>query len=324
MIPSVFALEEELIDEYVAGGGSYNDIDLTGIHPSGDADKSAIGQCFNVTKTHSYAITTCSLYLKRVGNPIGNLTAQLYNFTGTFGTNGKPVGSVLAESNKVNMTNVLTGASFINFTFPEGEQYVMTHDIPYCIECVVKEATVLNATNRIEYHYKTSDSHEGNGNYFLNNGWLGSAVDFCFRVFGVRASYDIGFYIHDWQNLPVKNAYVALNVTGKNGYTNPSGWCNLTDILPTVISLTISSHNYHNYTEEFNLTGDTNRSIQLSGGNTNTLVSLMIGLTVGWVSFVGIVQKIGYHGKSLWIVMVGVTGTILLIVFLDIFFIDFL
>jgi len=173
---------DPLIDSYTA---VYNDWGLRAVHPSTTLETSAVGQSFTVLSDFDYKITYALFDLKKVGSPVGNLVAQLYAHSGTYGTSSVPTGSALAESNPVAMADLLTSYAYYTFTFPEAQQYKMTKALHYCIECVVKDATTLDASNYPVINYRGFQAtHSGNFSQFKSSAWAASAYDTIFYVYG--------------------------------------------------------------------------------------------------------------------------------------------
>jgi hypothetical protein len=146
---------------------------MYGVFPSASA-RCAAGQSFTVPSGRNYAITSAKFYLDRSGSPSGDLVAQLYAHSGTYGSNGVPTGSALAQSNSIPMSSLPSSPALITFVFSGGQQYVMSAGTHYCIECVVLDATVLQyPSNCPGVGCKTTSGAprpSGNANAYLN-GW---------------------------------------------------------------------------------------------------------------------------------------------------------
>jgi hypothetical protein len=166
-----------LVDSYAIT--NQNDATLlTAVHPSSTNARSAGGQCFKGSA--GYKLTSAQFALHKIGNPSGNLVAVLYALTGTFGTNGKPTGAVLATSNTVAMSSIGQMA-FYTFTFPQ--PYTLANGY-YSIAVQVSSGGSFTGSNCIIVGYDNSGpTHAGNYFIYANNGWTGwQSLDACFSV----------------------------------------------------------------------------------------------------------------------------------------------
>ena len=93
-------------------------------------------------------LCSCKFYLSKV-NPgtalSGNITAKLWNITGTMGTNAMPTGLALAASNPINVTTIKANPTFdlVEFIFPAGQQPLINVG-NYCITLVYNGGDVNN------------------------------------------------------------------------------------------------------------------------------------------------------------------------------------
>jgi len=76
---------------------------------------------------------SCKFYIKRVGNPTGDLTAYLYAHTGTYGSNGVPTGSPLATSNTILASSLTTLYQLKEFTFSGANKVTLSATTNYVI-----------------------------------------------------------------------------------------------------------------------------------------------------------------------------------------------
>jgi len=141
---------------------------------------------------------------------------------------------------------------------------------------------------------------------------------------GYCVNHEVTVYVDNDHNDPVEGAKCTLNST--SGYTNSSGYAVIT-VAAGNYTLTVSGHNYHTSTpytaaSMLNVNADKSVNVELRGGPLTMLVYVMIGLVVGWVGVGMAAEKMKYEGLGLWMALVAVTGIILLIVILDIAFVD--
>lgn len=173
-----------LIDSYTEENYD-NDGVIDILHPSSIPDYySAYGQCFTVKE--NMKLTKARFYLRKYGIPTGKLVARLYNITGTYGIDGKPIGSHLAESEEVTIEELPTSHALIDFNFIEDNQYEMISGSHYVI-------VVLAKSGDVGFPYKevwvgrdySSPTHDGNYCSFSDNNWYASsAYDTIFYVYG--------------------------------------------------------------------------------------------------------------------------------------------
>lgn len=153
---------------------------------SGQAETSseytAIGQSFTADTTTK--IFQCKFYLKKDNLPTGTAVAKLYAHTGTYGTDGKPTGGVLATSDPYTVSDLTTSFQLITFTFTGVNRYEMSAGTYYCI---VVDYTAGDNSNHLCFGSDLSaPSHDGNLLEYSNvSGWNGNgSYDLCFYVYG--------------------------------------------------------------------------------------------------------------------------------------------
>ncbi len=158
---------------------SFDPGSLSGVWPVGSANSHA-GVAMNFLG-ESTKITKCSFKLQKHGSPSGTLTAKLYAMTGSYGSTGKPTGSVLATSDGVGAGTLVDG-DFQTFTFTGGEQYTMTGATYY--EIAIAYSTT-SSTHYVEIIY-SNGGYTGNGaELTLPSTWAETAEDFQFYVYGL-------------------------------------------------------------------------------------------------------------------------------------------
>lgn len=178
-VPQVFSADI-LIDGDLTFSSSFA---ITVVDPSSSGAFSAYSQSFLQSHSGSYRITNASFQLSKVGSPVGNLTARLYSATGTFGSTMIP-NTFLRESNKLAMSTLPAspGATIFNFTFTNS--YIMVESQYYCIVVAAKEATLLDASNRVIVAVLSPGLAAGNAGGFSNGVWTPSSGDLTFAVYG--------------------------------------------------------------------------------------------------------------------------------------------
>lgn len=171
------------------------------VHPSSSYAISGAGQTF--TPTSPYKITSIKFRLQKTGDITGDLVAELYAHTGTFGTGGLPTGSVLATSDKVDVSILSSSHALVEFTFSGGEQYLMSANTAYCIMLHTQYA-IVDGNNYVQIGTVIGGSHEGNALFYYISVWNSSVRDTCFYVYGDLVSYSqrvVKFMpIHGWES----------------------------------------------------------------------------------------------------------------------------
>lgn len=208
--------DEILIDNYTEANHD-NALDFLWVFPSEESGASAGGQTFVVTQNTFITKATFELY--KVGSPVGNLRAAIYNMSGTFGNDGVPTGDKLDDSANLDMDEPYSGWELYNFTF-SGELEVTPGY--YCVVAYVYEATTLNATNFIRVGADFSGGDDGNLVKYAGGEWATPypVKDCCYyvygKVMGVSYIYRSYFYF-DTSNLPDETDIVSatLSLYGK-------------------------------------------------------------------------------------------------------------
>lgn len=164
-----------VIDEY--SSANYDGTDLT--MDSRDYQ----GQSFTGDGSN---LGSAAFYLRKTGSPTGTFTYQIYAHTGTFGSTGKPTGSVLAESEAYTANDLTTSHQMIELNFTGANQITLTNGTKYCL--VIKH-TPGNASNYIRQGIDSSSpSHAGNF-FIYTTSWIAiSSYDAIFQVNGVSSA----------------------------------------------------------------------------------------------------------------------------------------
>jgi len=139
-----------------------------------------LSQCFEASI--SGKLSTCKFYVSRFGAATGNVYARLRSMTGTFGSSGRPTGSVLATSDAVDISGISESLELVTFTF-SGEQYDLVDGNRYCITI---EFTGGSTWYRLLVGIdESSPTHSGNLAYTDDgiNWYAVSTEDVCFYVY---------------------------------------------------------------------------------------------------------------------------------------------
>lgn len=154
-----------------------------------------VGQSFQ--NIYASILDSCKFYLKKVGNPTGNVYAKLYAHTGEYGVNGKPTGSALAVSDALDVSTLADSFQLTTFNFSGANRINLSADTYYCIEFYYSGSSVF-PDNYIQIGGDhTSPNHSGNINYSFNgNSWntdISPIIDIIFYVYKALQIGYVGF-----------------------------------------------------------------------------------------------------------------------------------
>jgi hypothetical protein len=156
---------------------------------------SAQGETFQVPSDGNYKLTKATFCLRRTGSPTGYAHVALYVMNGTFGVDGKPIGSALATSDDFDVSTLTTSYTWYNFTFSSAQQYVMQAEEFYCIVYQNPSSGFFNSTNFVLAGMNTDPTYEGNRIGYVNE-WVGdNAFDSSFYVYGSPITSMMSLYL---------------------------------------------------------------------------------------------------------------------------------
>lgn len=142
--------------------------------------RTKIGQSFTAVGGN---IAQAVFSLSKFGTPTGNMTAELYTHSGTYGTNSVGSGTVLATSDPVEISTLTTSARSVTFNFSAGNQYTLTNGAKYVI------AVSFSGGNASSYLLAGEDfssaTHSGNESEYTSGGSWGSLApnDAIFNIY---------------------------------------------------------------------------------------------------------------------------------------------
>ncbi len=163
---------------------SYSESNTVGYDKNYATDYTYMGQAFKTLNDgNSYNISSAKFYGYKVGSPTGNIYAELFAGTGTYGSTMTGTGSALAVSNPIDISTMSTSPSLITWTFSGVNQYQMLPNTAYVI---VVHAPSGSASNYFANAYdNTSPTHSGNRTYTSAGTWYAqSTIDNIFYVYG--------------------------------------------------------------------------------------------------------------------------------------------
>jgi hypothetical protein len=129
-------------------------------------------------------------YIGKVGTPTAeNIVVEIYEITGTYGTNSKPTGSAIATSDRIATVDIPAGPGYVDFTFSGANRISLIAGHQYAAMLRELSGAVSNCITI--YYDSSSPTHDGN--YFTWNGstyTTDSTLDFNFRVYSYFISLD--------------------------------------------------------------------------------------------------------------------------------------
>jgi hypothetical protein len=131
-------------------------------------------------------LDSCKWFLSKFGSPTGNIYAQIYAHSGTYGTNSVPTGSALAVSDPVDVSTLTAFATFglKMFTFSGSNRIILSAGTYY--ELVL----TYNGGNDSNCPFVGFDASTPTapGNSATSNGGISwspnNGRDMCFYVYG--------------------------------------------------------------------------------------------------------------------------------------------
>jgi hypothetical protein len=133
-----------------------------------------VGQTYH--NENSITLDSCSFYLRDYTNSVSDIRVKVYAHTGTFGTDGKPTGSVLATSDDVSISQLSTSFGWIDFEFSGSDRINLSQDTSYCFILECPGAT--NSQDGVSIgEDRTDTEYPGNLTYSFNAGSSWSSSD---------------------------------------------------------------------------------------------------------------------------------------------------
>ena len=145
------------------------------------------GQSFIPSQTAN--ISTASMLLSKDSGSTGTVYAAIYSHTGTYGANTSTPNTRIASSDTVNLTNITTSLSLIEFTFSGANQIQLQSGTPYFL--IIENGGVTGAI-RIGRD-ATSPTHGGTEVFSANS------IPYDWTSF----DYDDPFYIKAGSSAPI-------------------------------------------------------------------------------------------------------------------------
>jgi len=153
------------------------------------------------------SIVACEFMLSMVGSLVGWVYAELYEITGTYGTDAKPTGSAIATSDAFIIPSIPATKEMCLFEF--STPYATTAGAKYCIAIKYSDGNVSNYIN--VYRDQTTNTHDGNDSRYYSGAWsIWNDGDLVFRIYtnNPLPSY---FSEQDIANKPTGTNYGAVS-----------------------------------------------------------------------------------------------------------------
>ena len=182
-------MAQSLVDSYDESNGDRNTV-------INAVDGGVVAQSFTATDVSLKSVT---FKLKRNLDPVGNIWAELYTHSGTFGTSSVGTGAALATSDQIVASSLSTSYTLVTFTFTGSNRINLVSGTKYLI--AINAENCGDSTNSVVIHIDhSSPTHSGNYAFRdLGGTWAASSVD------------DIPFYLYG-ETLPAVNTDAATSV----------------------------------------------------------------------------------------------------------------
>jgi hypothetical protein len=147
-----------------------------------DPTTTEYGQAFT---GNGLVLNSAVFYLLKHNSPTGNLYANIYALTGTFGTDGKPTGTTLATSDAVAASSIYPeDFRLATFTFSGSQKIPLINGTKYVV--TVQHLNSAGANNISVGKDNSYPTHPGNYSFYTGtwSGSGGSIIDICFYVYG--------------------------------------------------------------------------------------------------------------------------------------------
>jgi len=145
------------------------------------SEKQGVGQSF---AGDGSSLVKATFYMKKFGSPTGNMTANMYVHSGTFGTSSVPTGTALATSTAIDVSTLTASFALTDFTFDGSVQ--MANGTKYVITVEYSGGNLFN--DLAVGVDSSSPTHGGNNANLVSGSWSAAAgVDVCFYVYGLTA-----------------------------------------------------------------------------------------------------------------------------------------
>lgn len=199
-------MPESLLNSYAE---TNQDSDRT-ISASWDGLLSAYYQTFKTPDDgKSYFLNRARLYVKRSGGSAINCQVEVYAHTGTYGSTGKPTGSVLATSAVLDRDDLADAYTLTDFAFSGANRVQLSPNTAYAV--VLKKTS--GDTSVVWGCDGSSPAHAGNNGSWDSAAWAySSTYDMCFYFYGELEELIITAVDHVTTSPAEGTHYYDLNV----------------------------------------------------------------------------------------------------------------
>jgi hypothetical protein len=161
---------------------TYNESNVDGfLATMRTGSRKAVAQSFT---GKSVKLDSCKFLVSKISTPTGNVSAKVYNATGTHGTSSVPTGDSIAESDTVDVTTISSG-SLVTFTFSGENKINLSNGAKYILSL---EYPGDGNTSHIVGVEGDSSSPTHSGNYVHTTDFVTwtpvSSTDLSFYVYG--------------------------------------------------------------------------------------------------------------------------------------------
>lgn len=151
--------------------GSFQEYEVTAVHPSANADHSGAGQGFKPS-VDGYYLTAIRVSMKKTGSPTGALVARIVELDAN-STTGQCTENVLGTSTNYIISSDLTGL-YANYTFTFNQTLQLQNDIYYGFTVTGYNASYTAANKAVieADRYSASNNYaDGVAAYYSSSSW---------------------------------------------------------------------------------------------------------------------------------------------------------
>lgn len=119
-------------------------------------------------------LDSVKFYIRKNGSPPGNITAEIFAHSGTFGVSSVGTGSALATSDALAASSLSSSLSLTTFSFSGANRITLENGVNYVVVFSYSDIG-SDISNDVRYVWdQSSPSHAGNYLYYSDGGGWGS------------------------------------------------------------------------------------------------------------------------------------------------------
>jgi hypothetical protein len=205
----------QAMDEYVEPIAA-----LSAFAVRNDGGNLAVSQAFT---GDGEKITGCAVLLSRFGNPTGDIVCEIWDSTGTYGTDARPTGTADITSDPLDAINLTTTAKYYVFNFQTELQTVA--GTKYQLVIQAPDGTT-DVSNNLQVSHDSSGTHDGNESWSTTAGvWTSGNTnasgntnvdDFLFKILS-------GSHTHEFSADNVQSVFGGFSVVATDEAAGSDG-----------------------------------------------------------------------------------------------------